>query len=241
VIGLVGRGIITQTGGTHVAGATTINANSVVNYNGGSYSAGNLTINGNGRIVLSGGRNKLLVASALSVDTSGGAKIDLADNSMQINYSGSSPLNTVANYIRVAYAGGSWSGSGLTSSAAATAATSAHKSALGYAEAGQIGAGSSSVIVRYTYSGDANLDGKVDTLDFNSLASNFGGSGKVWSQADFNYDGVIDTLDFNTLASNFGQQFSQEAAMLVPEPSIIFALSVLSLCPGWRARRRNRR
>src|SRR3954451_7408316 len=90
VIGLVGRGILIQTGGTHLAGATTINANSVVNYNGGSYSAGSVAINGNGRIVLSAGGNKVLTVSALSLDTAGGARIDVSDNSMQINYAGGS-------------------------------------------------------------------------------------------------------------------------------------------------------
>jgi hypothetical protein len=44
----------------------------------------------------------------------------------------------------------------------------------------------------------------VDTLDFNVLASNFGQSGKNFTDGDFNYDQVVDTLDFNLLASNFG-------------------------------------
>ena len=37
--------------------------------------------------------------------------------------------------------------------------------------------------------GDADLNGKVNTVDFNALAGNFGASsGKVWAQGDFNYD-----------------------------------------------------
>src|SRR5206468_12596212 len=96
------------------------------------------------------------------------------------------------------------------------------------------------VSVMYTYFGDANLDGKVDTLDFNSLASNFGGSGKVWSQADFNYDGKVDTLDFNQLASNFGQQGPDGggAGALVPEPSLCGVLGLSAI--GLIARRRRR-
>jgi fibronectin-binding autotransporter adhesin len=104
------------------------------------------------------------------------------------------------------------------------------------------------VTVAYTYYGDANLDGKVDTLDFNSLAANFGGTNKVWSQADFNYDGKVDTLDFNNLAANFGKtvQFSGEApgggggaGALVPEPGSA-ALLLLAGAAGTR-RRRSRR
>src|SRR5439155_23440413 len=50
--------------------------------------------------------------------------------------------------------------------------------------------------------GDANIDGVVDTLDFNLLAVNFAQSGKTWKQGDFTFDGVVDTIDFNVLAAN---------------------------------------
>ena len=79
----------------------------------------------------------------------------------------------------------------------------------------------SSVLVRYTWSGDANLDGVVNALDFNALASNFGGaSNRFWYQGDFNYDGMTNTADFNALASNFN--------LALPSP----ALGCLSLSPA---------
>ena len=43
---------------------------------------------------------------------------------------------------------------------------------------------SQSILVKYAYNGDANLDGAVDTVDFNALAANFGQSGRNWSEAD---------------------------------------------------------
>ena len=49
--------------------------------------------------------------------------------------------------------------------------------------------------VGYTYLGDANVNGVVDTSDFTLLAQNFNGTGKVWGQGDFNYDGVVNALD----------------------------------------------
>ena len=52
--------------------------------------------------------------------------------------------------------------------------------------------------------GDATLDGTVNLSDFNKLASNFGQTGKVWTDGDFNYDGTINLSDFNLLAGNFG-------------------------------------
>jgi hypothetical protein len=72
------------------------------------------------------------------------------------------------------------------------------------------------VMAEQLLSGDANRDGHVDTVDFNLLAANFGGGGKIWQQGDFNADGVVDTLDFNLLAAKFGQSLT--APLLVPEP-----------------------
>ena len=90
--------------------------------------------------------------------------------------------------------------------------------------------------------GDANFDGKIDTLDFNSLAANFGGTGKTWSQADFNFDGKVDTLDFNNLAANFGQQLSgSNSPALVPEPAQISLLLLCGAVTWRRARRRSER
>src|SRR3954452_6266289 len=105
---------------------------------------------------------------------------------------------------------------------------------------------STAVIVRYTYFGDANLDGTVNTTDFNLVASNFGTGGKRWVNGDFNYDGNVNTPDFNLLASNFGQTLPASASTvsasalgaLVPEPttaSVIFTLG------GLASLRRNRR
>ena len=162
---------------------------------------------------------------------------------------------SVRSAILSGYNGGSWSGTGLTSSAAAAASSTAHKTALGYGESSTVlgstggtfsgqSVDGTAVLVRYTYSGDANLDGKVDTLDFNNLASNFGGSGKLWTQADFNYDGVVDTLDFNFLASNFGQSLPEDAALsasLVPEPAAALLLGMTAAAAALRRGRRAQR
>jgi hypothetical protein len=234
-----------------IAGGTTLKTRGVgtVEFNGGvNGGSAALTING-GRTNFGGNVNVstfTIASSARATVAAGGGKVlrtqtlnlagsaDLNDNAMIVDYGTTSPLPAVQSAITSAYAGGAWTGPGLTSSTAAAAASSAHKTALGYAEAsavlgpsGGTFAGQSvdatAVLVRYTYSGDANLDGKVDTLDFNSLAANFGGTSKVWSQADFNYDGKVDTLDFNNLAANFGQQIASAtgggAGALVPEPS----------------------
>ena len=49
-----------------------------------------------------------------------------------------------------------------------------------------------------------NLDGTVNTVDFNKLAGNFGQSPRRWAHGNFDYDADVDVVDFNRLASNFG-------------------------------------
>ncbi len=110
---------------------------------------------------------------------------------------------------------------------------------LGYATASSIGVNSfdgesvdgSDVLIRYTYLGDTNLDGKVNAMDFNAVATNFGsGPGKFWVEGDFNYDGTTNTADFTQLAMNFNKHLplSGALAVLVPEPIGICGLFVTS-------------
>jgi plastocyanin len=85
--------------------------------------------------------------------------------------------------------------------------------------------------------GDANLDGHVDLLDFNVLATNFGAQGGGWAAGDFNEDGNIDLLDFNLLASHFGQELQPAPNKLtltlesaaIPEPGTLTFLITLCL------------
>jgi hypothetical protein len=176
-----------------------------------------------------------------------GGKLDLTDNDLIVS---NTPVTTIAGYIKSAYDLGSWNDKGLTSSAAQSQATGAHPTALGYASASSIGVGSfdgqtvggPSVLIRYTYAGDANLDGVVNALDFNAIATNFGAeSGKFWSQGDFNYDGISNTLDFTALARDFELTLGSPAlGTLVPEPSVLALLASAAALAVRRVRRANR-
>lgn len=185
-------------------------------------------------IAANGSPANVSVTNTLSIPS---GKLDLTNNDLIVT---STPLSAIAADITSAYNGGSWNGSGLTSShAAAIAADSAnlHKTALGYATTSSLGitnfdgqsVSGANVLVRYTYTGDANLDGVVNALDFNAIASNFGGSNKFWFTGDFNYDGSVNTADFNALASNFNQPAltSQALGTVVPEPGLCLLTGLL--------------
>ena len=91
-----------------------------------------------------------------------------------------------------------------------------HKTAVGFAEAtdsfstfpatfaGQ-SVDNTTVLLRYTYYGDADVSGNVNLVDFGRLASNFGQTGRRWAQGDFNFDGNVNVNDFSLLAGNMGQ------------------------------------
>ncbi len=87
--------------------------------------------------------------------------------------------------------------------------------------------------------GDANLDGRVNTSDFNMLAGHFGSGGQGFATGDFNGNGIVDSTDFNTFAQNYGFIYMAPAPIpgsslgaIVPEPTSLglvgFALAVLA-------------
>ena len=185
------------------------------------------------------------------------AKLDVTNNGFVVDYTGGgSPLATVKAQVAAGYAGGAWTGNGIASS---SANSTTH--GVGYAEASAVfttfpatflgeSVDDTSLLMRYTRYGDANLDGQVNLQDFNRLASSFGAANGVWSQGDFNYDGNVNLQDFNRLASNFGLSAAgptvtpEDWARLgaaVPEPASLALFGVAaSAAMSGRTRRRRR-
>src|SRR5205085_4867210 len=95
---------------------------------------------------------------------------------------------------------------------------------------------------KYTYLGDANVDGQVNSDDFNQFLAGFNGGGdKIWLNGDFDYDNDVDSDDFNffllgfnaynsngqvVLSESFRSELSDFAsinglALVLPEPSAL--------------------
>lgn len=177
--------------------------------------------------------------------------LDLTSNHLLIDYTGATPIAAVRRYLTSGYAGGNWNGTGVRSSGAGGRA-------LGYAEAsnvlgpfggvfGDVFADPTSIIIRFTRYGDADLNGVVNSDDFNRLASSFGLSGMHWFNGDFNYSGIVSSDDFNLFASNFGLSAGADGvvdpedwaalAAAVPEPSTALLL-LGGLATSFASRRR---
>jgi ELWxxDGT repeat protein len=168
-----------------------------------------LQING-GSASISAGGAKVLVLNDLSIT---GGSLDLNDNDLILRdgvvgtWNGST-YDGISGLIR--------SGSIISS------AIQSHSTALGVAGAGSILgiAGSQGgtfdgetvspgdVLVKFTYVGDANLDGKVNIDDYGRIDSNVGQSGVVfgWYNGDFNFDGKINIDDYGLIDSVIGAQ-----------------------------------
>jgi hypothetical protein len=96
------------------------------------------------------------------------------------------------------------------------------------------------ITARIALAGDADLNGTVDTVDFNIVASDFGLSPATWEAGDFDRNNTVDTIDFNLLAANFGKvDAGSAAAQLVPEPGVSVLLLAGQFAIGRRRLRRS--
>ena len=118
----------------------------------------------------------------------------------------------------------------------------------------------SDVLVKYTYYGDADLNGHVDGSDYSIIdnsalqEASTGNPISGWSNGDFNYDGVVDGSDYTLIDNAYNSQgaaLSAEVAATtaqiagasgssaVPEPGTIGLLGIGAVgLLGRRTRRR---
>jgi hypothetical protein len=228
---------------THTAGST-LNVNQGTVTFGGTQRLGTLNVNAGLAQVTLGGA-KVLVADALSISPS--AQLDLTDNDMIVKYTGGTPqvpspaLANVRQLISAGYAGMHWDGNGLISS---EAAPNPITTGLGYAQNDMLfmpwdvfsgenvnPATMGTILVKYTYLGDLNLDGVVDDNDVTILNLFYDPTvpGRYWHQGDiFGYDGLVNDNDVTVLGLTYGlglpgngEPLSAGAPAAVPEPATL--------------------
>jgi hypothetical protein len=74
--------------------------------------------------------------------------------------------------------------------------------------------GASDVLVKYTYWGDANLDGQVDGSDYTRIDNGFLNHLSGWFNGDFNGDHVVDGSDYTLIDNDFNTQSARLAASI---------------------------
>ncbi len=232
----------------------------VVNFRHSQHLAG-LSLAGGGMANLTSGGTKTIVVNALAIDpdTHGApaGTLDLTDNNLICDYTdGTSPFDAIAGWIASGFwdgTNGYWDGPGITSSAAA--AQSQRLAALGVIDNNdpQLGIGDltdlegepvpeDSVLVKYTWWGDANLDGIINSNDYDKIDTawllweNEGREpegGFRWAVGDFNYDGTINSNDYDKIDNAWilsgGAPLGGGRPAPTPEPATLALLAVGAL------------
>jgi hypothetical protein len=206
------------------------------------------------------GTSKVLSLTIAGTPGAYTGKLDLTNNNLIVEAAASnrsSVFASVESMVTQGYDHGNWDGLGIDSSAAAGAMS--HLFALGVI-VNDNGAGSplfttfrgvaaddDSILVGYTYVGDANLDGQVDGSDYSLIDNGYANGLTGWFNGDFNYDGVIDGSDYTLIDNAFNNQGTAFPASVVaaitaqtaavPEPaSTPILLAVLPIAGRRRTR-----
>jgi hypothetical protein len=181
-------------------------------------------------VTLAPGGGNLLTADAISI----AGTLDLADNDALLATS----AETARALLLSARNGGNWSGTGITSSSAA--ADPNDVTAIGYTLTSP-----SSVLLKYTWYGDANLNGLVELDDYSLVDRGLLSGLSGWTGGDFDYSGSVDLGDYLLLdrafalqsggtlspslladrTARFGDSYAAALTAAVPEPNLALLLA----------------
>ena len=162
-------------------------------------------------------------------------QIATTDNDLVIDYKNVSPISSLMAYMLAGTLVPASDFAGLPTTLAIAEAAD-----LGITTFRGIALDDTTVIAKYTYVGDANLDGQVDALDYERIDLAIGNTGVFGTaQGDLNYDGNVDALDYEQVDLNIGNGVgSPLATVFIPEPSLHISAATISTVACIRRRRR---
>jgi hypothetical protein len=159
-------------------------------------SAAGLVVNVEGGMVTI---DSSLHLAGLSMAKFGGhylGKMDLKDNRLLVNGGSAAELEDMVSHGR--NDGGYWVGNGIASSVAA--ADGRRVTGIGVVEK------SDGVLVKYSWNGDADLDGDVDGDDYARIDLGFASGLGGYGNGDFNYSGRVNADDYFLIDRAFGEE-----------------------------------
>jgi hypothetical protein len=146
--------------------------------------------------------------------------LDLNNNAAIVDYTGASPIIEVQARIRIARNSGAWNFPGISSTVAKN--NPLHNTTLGTMEATDFTnlygpnatfAGetfdTTAVLIKYTYYGDGDFNGKVDLDDFVRTSTGYHNHLSGWLNGDYDGNGVVNFDDFSLIDLAFNTQLPQ--------------------------------
>ncbi len=267
-----GTGTLTISSSNSYSGPTTVNAGTLILVDTHAIGNGSLSISTSATAKLAVGiAGKPVVLPAVSI--AGGASptgtLDIGSSKMVITNpdfaTAQAAYSTAHAQVANAFDGFAWDLPGITSSQVQTDINvNGIPTAVGivlnndtaggnlfygdgtggFPQFAGVSVDSNSILFKYTYLGDSNLDGMVDAGDFNlfqagysdpTLAAQLG-----WAVGDYDYSGTVDAGDFNLFQAGYNY-YSNNPVVLsgsgsggvqpVPEPSGI-VLSAIGVAIG---------
>jgi hypothetical protein len=167
---------------------------SIVNLNGSANFSSTVNVANTARVNLTTGESKLLQTSALSIDT--GATLDLADNDMIVQNGSVSAIRGFVTSGRLTCADPAYT----------TLAITLNNKGDGTKIKTQfdgVDVALTDLLVKYTWNGDANLDGLVNADDYFRIDSGYITQATGYYNGDFNYDGTINADDYFLIDSAY--------------------------------------
>ncbi len=194
-------GNISGTGSTSVSGAGTAVTPSLI---ANDIDQASLTISDGAYVRLAASGTSTSALTSLTMGTT--ANLDISDNDVVINApspaAGASTLSAVTAAVNTGFAGGN----GIVTNTFTTSLETvgfALNDFLGFTSFGGVTVNTDSVLIKYTYFGDSNLDGFVTDDDLGYFLAGYGTdvSANPWAFGDYNHDGFTtdDDLGFFSL------------------------------------------
>ena len=198
-------------GNNTYTGGTAITAGTLSLGTGGAAGTGSVNVAAGAALAYEPGRAQAVKPT--NVNLAAGAFLDLYDNDMVVD-SAWLTKSQVETLVKTARNGGAWNMPGITSTTARNVSTTG-LGVISGAEYNTVGGTGNfngqpyvagDTLVKYTWNGDANFDGRVTFDDYVKIDTGFNTGLTGWLNGDFNYSGAVTFDDYVLIDIAFNQQ-----------------------------------